>query len=166
MEELDPYRDMPPLPQSEGSVIPLLDFDEADEEGASMDAYPNHGAYRAMGRTEGVGGDMGETRKLQGQGEGRSAQVSSSSLACIEFGISTQVDPAVKADAHALQFARWPRITWTAVMNEIYHKRVLSVASSFCTRFSHCSAKRRLMSLAGRDSATLSGCCFTARRPY
>lgn len=93
---------MPPLPQSEGSVIPLLEFDEADEEGASMDAYSNHGVYQAMGRNESVGGDVGETRAGQRQGENRSAQVSSSSLAYIGFEIAAQIDPATKTGSHVL----------------------------------------------------------------
>lgn len=66
---------MPTLPQSEGLVIPLLEFDENDEESAGVDGYPNHGVDRAIGRVEGGRGGMGETGPGRRQGENRSAQV-------------------------------------------------------------------------------------------
>lgn len=75
MEDLDPYRGMPALPQSEGLVIPLLEVDEDDEESSGMDGFPNHRVDRAIGRVEGGRGVVGETAPGRRLGENRSAQV-------------------------------------------------------------------------------------------
>lgn len=76
VEELDPYRDLPPLPPSDDSVIASFEFEEDDDEVVSRDGFHDHRVERSTSRVEERESFGGRTRTGRRMGDSLSAQVS------------------------------------------------------------------------------------------